>query len=208
MAGTPSSRERLNRLLDLAAQGPATRAALIDELTDLLLDWPMDYAQAMRASFEAMLEKTACEADAPARAKLLARIADRPELPLALCNAFFLDADIGARGAILARNAADCEDGNCRPADGRALVQAARTAMNGGFAKVLASSLALAPDLAARIVVDGHALAVAAKGAQLSRAAFSALAVMTGNGAGDLDQFDTIPEAGARKLLRHWRGLR
>jgi len=207
MAGSPSSRERLNRLLELAAQGPSARAALLDELTDLLLDWPMDYAQAMRGPFEALLEKTAREADGPARARLLSRIADRPELPLSLCNAFFLDADIETRRVILTRNASSEEGDAPAAADGATLVEAARMTANGNFVKLFASSLALPPGLAARIVGDGHALAVAAKGTQISRAAFSALAVMTGNGANNLDQFDAIPEAGARNLLRHWRGI-
>ncbi|MEI9932846.1 MAG: hypothetical protein WDM89_20495 [Rhizomicrobium sp.] len=63
MAQTP--RERLNYLVELAAQGSAGRAALLNELADLLLDWPKDWAQAMRTPFEALLEKTAREVDAP-----------------------------------------------------------------------------------------------------------------------------------------------
>src|SRR5665213_3107196 len=72
MAQAP--RERLNHLLELAAQGPAGRAALLGELADLLLDWPADYALAMRAPFEALFEKTAREVDAQTRVDVARRL--------------------------------------------------------------------------------------------------------------------------------------
>lgn len=59
-------RERLNHLLDLAARGDEARAALLGELVDLLLDWPKEYGPAMRAPFEALLDRTARDVDAPA----------------------------------------------------------------------------------------------------------------------------------------------
>jgi hypothetical protein len=100
----PSSRERLGRLLDLAAGGAGARTALLGQLADLLFDWPADYAQAMRAPFEALFEKTAREADAATRAALAARLADHAELPVALLNEFFLDAAEPMRADILRRN--------------------------------------------------------------------------------------------------------
>ncbi|MBV8977834.1 MAG: hypothetical protein JO261_00570 [Alphaproteobacteria bacterium] len=202
---TASSRERLNRLLDLASRGPGAAATLLDELADLLLDWPIDYAQAMRGPFEALLEKTAREADAPARARLLTRIAGRPELPLSLCNTFFLDAEAEARMRILERNAAlDGDEPACR-VDACGLVTAARKTMNGAFVPLFASALSLPGDLAARILADRHALAIAAKGAGLDRAAYSALALLTGADAASLGVYDEIPERGAAGLMRFWR---
>ena len=59
----PTPKERLSHLLELASQGPEQRAALAGEVADMLLDWPMQYPLAMRATFEALLEKIAREMD-------------------------------------------------------------------------------------------------------------------------------------------------
>src|ERR1700743_2560159 len=114
-----SSRERLNRLLALAARGADGRAALLDDLVDLLADWPADYAQAMRATFETLFEKTAREADPATRTRLAQRLADAACVPVELLNDFYFEADAATRARILARNAcADDADGGAQAADG------------------------------------------------------------------------------------------
>jgi hypothetical protein len=198
-----SSRERLKSLLDLAARGAEGRTALLDELTDLLIDWPADYAQAMRGPFEALFEKTARDADAGTRAHLAARLVEHDALPVALINEFFLDAPEPLRAHILKRNAVlDDTDAAAVRADAAALVTAARRTMNGAFVEVFASALFLPHETASAILGDAHAMAVAAKGAGLDRAAYSAVALLSGTG---LAAFDEIPQAGATRLVRFWR---
>jgi len=202
----PSSRERLGRLLELAAGGAEARAALLDDLADLLLDWPLDYAQAMRAPFEALLEKTAREADGPTRARLAARLAGHEELPVALLNEFFLDAQDAMRANILKRNEA-MDDAMPAPlrADAAGLVAAARKTMNGAFAETFASSLSLPADIARRVLGDSQAAAIACKSAGLDRAAYSAIALLTGTDPMRLAEYDDIPQAGAERLVQFWR---
>ena len=208
MAQAP--RERLNYLLELAAQGPAGRTALLGELADLLLDWPADYALAMRAPFEALFEKTAREADASARAFVAGRLEGHEELPLPLLNEFFLDAPCELRAHILARN--EVLETECTApvaVDAQELVAAART-MNGAFVDMFAWSLSLSSAIANDILADasGQSLAVACKGAGLDRAAFSAIALLTTHAPDParLAHFDAIPQAGAERLLDFWRG--
>lgn len=207
MAQAP--RERLNHLLELAAQGPAGRTALLDELAGLLLDWPAGYALAMRAPFEALLEKTAREADGNARKAVASRLSGHEDLPVSLFNAFFLEASPALRARILALNAA--LEGETAPvrADGAALVEAARGAMNGAFTEQFAATLSLPKETARGILADtsGEPLAVACKGAGLDRAAFSALALLTAPGTGParLAHFEGVPEAGSARLLAFWR---
>jgi hypothetical protein len=59
---------RLTQLLALADKGPALRAALIEELTELLAFWPDDCPAEMRAPCEALLAKTSRAADDKMRA--------------------------------------------------------------------------------------------------------------------------------------------
>lgn len=201
-----NSRERLNRLLELAARGAAGRTALLDELVSLLTDWPHDYAQAMRAPFEALFEKTAREAEKEVRARLAARLADHEELPVALLNAFFLDAPGELRVHILKRNAALDDAEPPLPADGAALVAAARKTMNGAFAETFAKALALPRDVAEDILKDADATAVVCKGARLDRAAYSAIALLACGG--KLAVYDDIPQAAAERLTRFWQERR
>ena len=88
----PTAKDRLCHLLELAEEGPAQRAALVGELADLLLDWPPDWPEAMRAPVMALLEKTVRETDEETRAKLAARLGGHGELPLELVNEFYLSA--------------------------------------------------------------------------------------------------------------------
>lgn len=207
---TQAPRERLNHLLELAAQGPAGRVALLNDLADLLLDWPADYAQAMRAPFEVLLEKTAQEVDAPVRAAIAPRLEGHEELPVSLLNEFFLEAPCGLRARILALN--DVMDGDARERitiDAAALIDAART-MNGTFAGAFAKILALSAATAKDVLGDpsGQSLAVACKGSGIDRAAFSALAVLTArdsNASTRLAAFDQVPQGAAERLTGFWR---
>ena len=125
-----SPKERFNRLVELAEQGPDSRVALLGELHALLLDWPADYPAPMREAFAAMLET-------------------------------------------ISRETTAC-------VDAPALVHAART-MNGAFADVLASTLALDVHETRNLLNDasGDTLAAACKNAHLDRATYSAIVVLT-----------------------------
>jgi len=208
MAQAP--RERLNHLLDLAAQGPAGRAALLNELADLLLDWPADYALAMRAPFEALFEKTAREVDAETRMDVARRLEGHDELPVAVLNEFFLDAPHGLRARILALNdVLDAEANAYIAVDAAKLIDAART-MNGTFSGIFAQMLALPAATARDILGDasGESLAVACKGAGLDRATFSAIALLVsreGDIAARLSAFDQVPQSAAERLTGFWR---
>ncbi|HTT96628.1 MAG TPA: DUF2336 domain-containing protein [Rhizomicrobium sp.] len=208
MAQAP--RERLNHLLDLAAQGPAGRAALLGELADLLLDWPADYALAMRAPFEALMEKTAREVDAQTRMDVARRLEGHAELPVAVLNEFFLEAPHGLRARILALNdVMDAEANDTVAVDAAQLLEAART-MNGTFCSAFAKLLALPETTSREILGDasGECLAVACKGAGLDRAAFSAITVLVRRD-GDVDArlcaFDNVPQNAAERLTGFWR---
>src|SRR6185312_8329925 len=164
---------------------------------------------AMRAPFEALFEKTARETHAAGRAAVAAKLAGHDELPVALLNEFFLEAPAPLRAEILKRNEALDADAQSRPvrADGEALVAAARRTVNGAFAETFASALSLRALLAQAILDDasGEALAVACKGAGLDRAAYSAVALMTGSAPAQLAGYDAIPEAAAARLTKFWQ---
>lgn len=204
----PSPKERLCHLLELAAQGPEQRAALAGEVADLLLDWPAQYPDAMRATFGALLEKIVREVDMPASAALAARFEGREDFPLSLLNEFFLAASPAMQDAILTRNDAE----GARQAvvlDGDALLSAARTA--GDFAPALARIAAVPDGMAQSIARDARALAALCKGAGINRATFSAMAILTGpvrsvhENFAMLTVFDAVPENGAAHLLAFWR---
>jgi hypothetical protein len=205
----PTPKERLCHLLELAAQGPEQRAALAGEVADLLLDWPAQYPQGMRATFGALLEKIVREVDAPSCAVLAQRFEGREDFPLSLLNAFFLAASPAMKDAILARNdAAGASTGF--DIDAPALLSAARLATD--FTAALAQMTGIAGNLAAEIVSDPFALAVLCKGAGVNRATFSGLAILTGpvrsvrENFQMLAVFDHVPANGARHLVAFWRG--
>jgi hypothetical protein len=173
---------RLANLLDLADKGPALRAALAEEAAALLMEWPDDCPPEMRPVFENLLAKTAREVDTPTRARLRVRLyADR-----ALC------------ARVLPREDAITP-----------LICAARA----GDAVVprLAQTLGLDEDRATLILNEdtGEALAIACKGAGLSRAAYSTLALLAfpRDGMADrLSAFDRVATLDAARTLRAWRG--
>ena len=60
--------EKLSHLLQLADQGPALRAALAEEVAELLAHWPSDYPGSMRTVCETLLTDAAHDVDAATRA--------------------------------------------------------------------------------------------------------------------------------------------
>jgi len=186
----PTPKERLSHLLELAARGAGERAALAGEVADLLLDWPDAYPTSMRATFESLLEKIVREMDLGARAALAPRFHGRDDVPLTLLNEFFLCAPDEMRAAILARNdAAGATD--ALPIDSGALLEAARSGKD--FAAALARR------------------AVLCKGAGISRATFSAIAILAGpprpvdESFAMLAAYDRVPANGAMQLLAFWQ---
>ena len=180
------------------------------ELADLLLDWPADYAQAMRAPFEALFEKTAREADerrVPGSHSALKGTTNFPSR--SSTNSISMRPAACAPASCRGTRRWTARRGNARSVDGPALVEAART-MNGAFAARFASTLSLPGAIAREILTDasGQSLAVACKGAGLDRAAFSAIALLTAPelGCERLCHFDAVPQTGAERLLDFWRG--
>jgi len=181
MSGT----QRLINLLELAAQGPTMRAALAEEVAELLIAWPTDCPVEMRGTCEALLAKAAQEVDDDTRARLRIRLYADPELS----------------NRMLPRQAQD-----------RALIEAARAGE--AVLPRLARALGVSEILAYEILQEesGRALAVTAKALGLNRAAFSGLVMLAqprGNVAdcyARLDAFDAISTVEAARELRRWNG--
>src|SRR5471030_2766287 len=72
--------QKLSHLLQLADQGPALRAALAEEVAELLTAWPSDYPDSMRGVCEALLAKAACDVDAGTRARLRVQLYSHHDL--------------------------------------------------------------------------------------------------------------------------------
>lgn len=171
---------RLAHLLELADKGPALRAALAEEVAELLTQWPADYPHDMRAICETLLARAARDVDPDTRARLRVQL--------------FADPALSAR--ILPREAPS-----------RSLIEAARRGND--VARHLAERLGVDETCAARILADDScaALAAAAKAADLGRPAFSALVVLTHSDAtrAQLDAYDAVSAADAARRLRGWR---
>ncbi len=204
--------QRLARLMELAKKtAPADRAALALELCELLADWPMKYPASMREPFETLLEKCVREVDGATRARVARRMAASAQAPVALLNELFFDAPADAKGAIVARNARANGHRANEPADEARLVAAARGQRSDNFAGDFAALLGIAPRTARRILSEptGDALAIACKGAHLTRAAYSTLAVLFAPDAQAretrLAAYEAVPQDGADELLRFWR---
>ena len=176
--------QKLSHLLQLADQGPALRAALAEEVAELLTNWPADYPDSMRGACEALLAKAAHDVDEATRARLRMQLRSNPELA---CRV--LPRESSAQG----------------------LVETARQC--GDIVPMLAGQLGVDARMAAQILDDetGAALAVACKGASLDRSIFSALALLTRPGRDRahayavLDAFDDVPVSEATRLLHDWR---
>jgi len=206
----PTPKERLSHLLELAAQGPEQRAPLAGEVADMLLDWPMQYPLAMRATFEALLEKIAREMDCGALGALAARFENRTDARLALLNELFLAASAEMKDATLARNDALA----VMPAldvDEDALLAAARADQD--FPVALAELTGVPRTIGAEIVADtsGRALAVVCRAANINRATFSAIVTLSGpvrsvhESFSMLSVYDKVPANGSVHLLAFWR---
>jgi hypothetical protein len=206
----PTPKERLGHLLELAGQGPQQRAALAGEVADMLLDWPAQYPLAMRATFEALLEKIAREMDIDALGGLAARFEGRAEARLALLNELFLAASAEMKDATLARNDAQAVMAAVA-VDDEALLAAARTQQD--FPAALAKLAGVPGAIAAGIVADksGRALAVVCRAANVNRATFSAIVVLAGperaahGNFSPLSVYDKVPANGSVHLLAFWR---
>lgn len=176
--------DKLAHLLELADQGPALRAALAEEVSELLTHWPPEYPEHMRKVCEALLAKAARDLDESTRARLRVQLYGKPE----------------PTGRMPPRETTS-----------QGLIEAARTGEN--LCGALAKSLGVDGKTAAGILADesGAKLAVACKGAQIERSAFSALALLTHPAHSRsqafvmLDTFDTIPLGEAARLLHSWR---
>jgi hypothetical protein len=179
-----SASQKLSHLLQLADQGPSLRAALAEEVAELLLHWPVDYPDSMKGVCEALLAKTARDVDAATRARLRVQLYADPDLTYRVLGA--------------------------RESTSQALIEAARL---GGLEEALAASLGVDARMAKQILEDesGAALAVACKGAAIDRAAFSALVLLAQPGRdrnhafAALDAFDNVPASEATRVLRGWR---
>jgi hypothetical protein len=185
MLGDMAAPDKLSHLLQLADQGPALRAALAEEVAELLSAWPADYPQSMRDICEALLAETARHADAPTRAKLRVQLYSQP----------------GLAQRVLPREAG-----------AHSLIEAARAGEN--LTALLAESLGVEGRIAQEILRDGSGakLAIACKAACMDRCVFSALALLT-HPARDrsqaflmLDIFDTVSAGEAGRRLRSWQG--
>jgi hypothetical protein len=217
---------RLAHLLALADQGPSLRAALAEEVADLLMDWPSDYPAAMRVTFEALLEKASRDVDDETRNRLVARIGGDPADPLAArvmpledLNPIFFTAAPAIRNRILARNQAFGENEiDEAPQDIEAEARLLAVARCGeDCSKILARTLDLPTSTAREIFADpsAQALAIACKGAHLGRAAFSALALLSARKSSEtaqdcyalLSSYDAVSASAAGRILESWRNL-
>ena len=177
---------RIAHMLELADKGPALRAALAEELAALLVEWPDDCPEAMRPVFENLLAKTAREVDADVRARLRVQL--------------FSHRELAAR--VLPKE----QNPEARLID---------TVRHGGdIAAPLAEALGLDAFNTGEILKEttGEALAIACKGAGLSRLAYSTLALLAlpqgGDAAAKLSVYDQIATLDAARTLRAWRGAR
>lgn len=212
------AKQRLNRLIELATyDAPENRRTLAVELCDLLLDWPMHYPTHMREPFEVLLEKTVRTIDEETRHTLANKCGGREETPINVLNEFYFDVPQDVRDTIILRNA--LVDGSISLAsdtadmDEAVLLRAARHQRQDELLGALIHVFGIEQVTAFAILDDlsGRSLAIACKGAHLSRTTFSALALLMDAG-GEIEAlgerlavFDAVPLTGAERLLEFWR---
>jgi hypothetical protein len=210
--------DRLTRLIELATtNAPENRRTLAIELCDLLLDWPAHHPVNMREPFEALLEKTVRGIDDETRRMLAEKFGRNEETPVYLLNEFYFDSPADARDTIVLRNAL-MDASSCQPfdecaTDEAALLAAARGQRQDELLSALARTFGIDLTTAYSIIEDrsGRSLAIACKGAHISRATFSAVALLSETGSGldeireRLSVFDGVPMVGAERLLDYWR---
>lgn len=212
-----NARERLTHLVELASQSaPEKSRALALELCDLLLDWPEDYSAAMRAPFEALVEKVVRGLDPATRKLVAARLASSAATPVDLLNGFFFDVPTEMKQTILARN--DLADSPLEAvAHGdnaeSVLLEATRASANSDFVSLLRKCLAIDSTAAELVANDARAFAIVCKGAQFNRATWSSVSLLRFGAHpvsieadyAHLDLFDDIPPNAASRMLRYWR---
>ena len=170
---------RLAHLLELADKGPTLRAALAEEVAELLTAWPADYPAEMRAICETLLARAAADVDPDTRARLRVQLYADPVLSQRVLP---------------------------REVPTQSPVEAARQGSD--VAAALAARLQISRPCAEHILEDESCalLAAAAKAANLGRPAFSALAILSRKiSPAQLDAYDAISAADAQRALREWR---
>jgi hypothetical protein len=186
MLSPMSANPRLAHLLELADKGPALRAALAEEVAGLLVEWPSDCPEAMRPVFENLLAKTAREVDGETRARLRVLLCSNREMAARL-----LPREQNPESLLI------------------------ETARHGGdVVTPLSEALGLDAFNTGEILKEttGEALAIACKGAGLSRLAYSTLALLvlpeSGDAAAKLAVYDHVATLDAARTLRAWRGAK
>jgi uncharacterized protein (DUF2336 family) len=183
---------------------------LLRELGELMTAWPANYPIEARGSFAALLARVEHDVDPENRRQLALKLARCPDAPLALLNEFFFDVPPDARGGILKRDS-EVQTAPLASIDEATLIGAARSKRGIEFANALASGLGIDDLTAMEILQDASAmgLAIACRGAGLSRAAFSTFVVLTARNdtqtEARLSAFDSVPEKGAATMLAFWR---
>src|SRR5260221_8322071 len=209
----PHPKERLSYLLELASQGDTARATLAHEISGILLDWPAQYSDSAKLPFEALLEKTLREIDDETRMAVAARFAQSADAPVDIVNELFFASSAAMRGDIIARNlGVDRVEESQPDFDERALLDAARFKRE-DCSTILGRSLRIAKATADAILNDvtGQSLVIASKGAHVSRATFSTLAILCNTARGNedthlrLEGYDDIPSSAAEQILASWR---
>lgn len=198
------AKERLGQLLALAAE--RRWSPLARELCDLVLYWPADWPETMRAPVLALFETALREADGETQAVLAGRMAGRGDISLRLMNLLYLAAPAPLRREILMRNEIEGGTPAPLPVDTAALLEAARN-RSGDFAGSLSRLAGLPRAAAAAILSDasGEPLAVLCRGLGMDRARFSAIALLRGAEGLPLAVFDTVAPKAAALLVADWR---
>lgn len=198
------AKERLIQLLGLAAE--RRWSPLARELCDLILYWPADWHDTMRAPVIALFETALREADNETQAVLAGRMAGRADIPLKLMNALYLAAPAPLRREILMRNELEGPEPEPFAIDHTAVLAAAR-ARQGDFPGTLARLSAIPRRTLMLVLGDasGEPLAVLCRGMGLDRASFSAIALLRGAPDLPLGVFDTVAPKAAALLVQAWR---
>jgi hypothetical protein len=193
------ARERLIQLLGLAAE--RRWSPLARELCDLVLYWPSDWHDTMRAPVIALRE-----ADSETQAVLAGRMAGHADIPLKLMNVLYLAAPGPLRREILMRNELEGATPEPLPVDRTAVLAAARN-RQGDFLGTLARLSAIPRRTLSLVLGDagGEPLAVLCRGLGLDRASFSAVALLRGAPDLPLAVFDTVAPKAAALLVHDWR---
>ena len=187
MHGNP----RLTHLLELANKGPALRAALVEELTELLAFWPSDCPQDMRGPCEALLTRAAQDMDGSVRAGLRTKLRADP--------------------ALAARVLPDETTVPVNDNLGHTMIEMARAGLD--VHARMAEALKLSRSRLEEILATDHGLALVCKRLGLSRTAFSTLAMLTDRKTDTaqcyaaLDRYDAVTSEAVETLRAKNNGI-